>query len=72
MHRLTGIKATQRYLTDPPPTISFTKTGPVAIQDSCFFFLPSFMGPLWRLGPVAAAPVAPPILTPLILGWNSM
>ena len=35
---LTGIKAT-RYLTDPPPAISFTKTGPVAILDSCLFFL---------------------------------
>ena len=29
---LTGIKAIQHYLTDPPPAISFTKTGPVAIS----------------------------------------
>ena len=40
---LTGIKATQCYLIDPPPPISFTKTGPVAIQDSCFFFLLFFL-----------------------------
>ena len=50
---LTGIKAIQHYLTDPPPAISFTKTGPVAILDSCFFFVYFFFlhGPPTASGP---------------------
>ena len=49
---LTGIKATQRYLTDPPPAISFTKAGHVVILERCFLlFFSSIMGPWRRLGP---------------------
>ena len=68
--------ATQCYLTDPPPAISFTKTGAcgnsgqlffvvVVVVVFCFFFI---CVPWWSLGPGAAAPVAPPILTPLDQG----
>ena len=42
------IPATQLYLTNPPRAISFTKTGPVAILDSCFFFFfPPLSLPSW-------------------------
>ena len=53
---LTGIKATQLYLTDPPPAISFTKTGTSDILDSCFFFLFFLFlhGPLMASGPLCS------------------
>ena len=68
-YRGPGVPPT-RYLTNRHPAISFTKTGACGNSGQlffCFVFFSSFMGPWWHLGPGAAALVALPILTSLVV-----